>query len=277
MKLAFSSNAYTKFSLGYSIAEISRIGYKGIEILCDIPHAFPLPLGENKVKEIKMDLRINDIEISNLNAFTLFAIQDTYHPSWIEENPDYRKIRIDHTINCLKLASLLGAKNISVEPGGPIRNASNRKGYLKIFKEGIDKVLPIAEEEKVKILVEPEPELLIENSGEFLQFIKSFDSSFIGINFDIGHFVCVNEDPSKLVSKLSEYIHHFHLADIKNKVHNHLIPGTGSINFKEVIKAINDIGYDGFITVELYPYKDKPSDAALQSYSYIINLLKSIS
>jgi sugar phosphate isomerase/epimerase len=277
MKLAFSSNAYTKFSLGYSIAEISRIGYKGIEILCDIPHAFPLPLGENKVKEIKMDLRINDIEISNLNAFTLFAIQDTYHPSWIEENPDYRKIRIDHTINCLKLASLLGAKNISVEPGGPIRNASNRKGYLKIFKEGIDKVLPIAEEEKVKILVEPEPELLIENSGEFLQFIKSFDSSFIGLNFDIGHFVCVNEDPSKLVSKLSEYIHHFHLADIKNKVHNHLIPGTGSINFKEVIKAINDIGYDGFITVELYPYKDKPSDAALQSYSYIINLLKSIS
>jgi sugar phosphate isomerase/epimerase len=275
MKIAFSSNAYTKFSLSDSIAEIARIGYNGIEILCDIPHAFPLPLSENKIKEIKMDLKNYGIEISNLNAFTLFAVQDTYHPSWIEENPGFRKIRVDHTINCLKLASLLGAKNISVEPGGPVNNDFNRESYLKIFKDGIDKALPVAEKEKVKILVEPEPNLLIENSDEFLQFIKDFDSAYIGLNFDIGHFVCVNEDPSKLVSRLSEYIHHFHLADIKNRVHNHLIPGIGSIDFKEVIKAINDTGYDGFITVELYPYKDNPSDAALQSYNYIMDLLKS--
>ena len=112
--------------------------------------------------------------------------------------------------------------------------------------------------QKVKILVEPEPGLLLENSNEFLQFIKNFDSEYIGLNFDIGHFVCVDEDPSELVFKLANYIHHFHLADIKNKIHNHLIPGLGSINFKKIIKSINEIGFDGFITVELYPYKDNP-------------------
>ncbi len=44
MKLAFSSNAYTNFSLINSIVDTSKIGYKGIEIMCDSPHAFPLPL-----------------------------------------------------------------------------------------------------------------------------------------------------------------------------------------------------------------------------------------
>ncbi len=275
MKLAFSSNAYTNYSLSDSFFEISKIGYDGVEILCDVPHAFPLPLSEAKITEIKKTLTNNRLKISNLNAFTLFGIKDTYHPSWIEENHEYRKIRIDHTINCLKLANQLGAKNISIEPGGPIENHYSREESLRVFKDGINSVLPVAEEEKVKLLVEPEPGLLLENSSEFLQFIKDFDSDYIGLNFDIGHFVCVNEDPSKLILKLSDYIHHFHLADIKNKVHNHLIPGLGSINFKDVVRSINDVGYGGFITVELYPYKEYPSKAAQSSYGYIKEIIKS--
>ncbi len=269
MKFAFSSNAYTKFSLIDSIVEIAKIGYKGIEIMCDSPHIFPLPLDIQKIEEIKNVLTNNKIQISNLNAFTLFGIGDTYHPSWIEDNLDYRRLRIEHTISCIKLANNLGAKNISIEPGGPFEDSNNREIYLNMFIDGIKQVLPIAEEEKVKILVEPEPGLLLENSSEFIQFIKKFDSEYIGLNFDIGHFVCVDEDPSELVFRLANYIHHFHLADIKNRIHNHLIPGLGSINFKKIIKSINDIGFDGFITVELYPYKDNPSEAALKSIKYL--------
>jgi sugar phosphate isomerase/epimerase len=269
MKFAFSSNAYTNYSLTESIVEISKTGYKGIEILCDVPHAYPLPLNSYRINEIKDELARNNIEISNLNAFTLFGVGDTYHPSWIEDNLSYRKIRIEHTINCLKLANQLGAKNISVEPGGPIDRSLNREGYLKMFINGINEVLPFAEEEKVKILVEPEPGLLLENSNEFLQFISNFDSNYIGINFDIGHFVCVDEDPSQLIFKLANYIHHFHLADINNRIHNHLIPGLGSIDFKKILGSISDIGFDGFVTVELYPYKDKPSEAAIKSLNYL--------
>jgi sugar phosphate isomerase/epimerase len=274
MKLAFSSNAYTNFSLVNSIVDTAKIGYKGIEIMCDRPHAFPLPLEAHKITEIKNELTNNNIQISNLNAFTLFGIGDTYHPSWIEENSDYRKIRLAHTIECIKLASQLDAKNISIEPGGPMENPNNREKYLKIFIDGVKEVLPFAEKQKVKILVEPEPGLLLENSIDFLKFIKNFDSEYIGINFDIGHFVCVKEDPSQLVFELENYIHHFHLADIKNRVHNHLIPGLGSINFKKIIESIKEIGFDGFITVELYPYKVNPYGAALKSFEYLNEILR---
>ena len=276
MKFAFSSNAYTKFSLLDSIIEIAKVGYEGIEIMCDYPHVFPLPLDNNKVTEIKNIVTNNNIRISNLNAFTLFGIGDTYHPSWIEDDLERRKLRIEHTINCIKLANCLGVKNISIEPGGPLEDLDHRENYLNIFIDGIKQVLPIAAKEKVKILVEPEPGLLLENSNEFLQFIKNFDSEYIGLNFDIGHFVCVDEDPSELVFKLANYIHHFHLADIKNKIHNHLIPGSGSINFKKIIKSINEIGFDGFVTVELYPYKDNPTEAALESLRYLNEISKTI-
>jgi len=272
MKFAFSSNAYTNYSLKESIADISKIGYQGVEIMCDSPHAYPLLLNSKKIADIKDELSNNNIQISNLNAFTLFAIGDTYHPSWIEEDLNYRRLRIDHTINCLKLAKELGAKNISIEPGGPISKSNYKEKYLKMFIDSIKEVLPIAEEQKVKILVEPEPGLLIENSDEFLRFIKNFDSEYIGLNFDIGHFVCVNEDPSILINKLENYIHHFHLADIKDKIHNHLILGMGSIDIKKVLDSISKIDFMGFITVELYPYKDNPSKAALESFEYLKNI-----
>src|SRR5919112_4188107 len=148
INLAFSTNAFKRYSLEDSIREIAKLGYGGVEILCDIPHAYPPQFKEDHIKSFNKTLANNNIQISNLNAFTLFAIGDTYHPSWIEEDLNYRRLRIDHTINCLKLAKELGAKNISIEPGGPISNSNYKEKYLKIFIESIKEVLPIAEEQK---------------------------------------------------------------------------------------------------------------------------------
>ncbi len=275
MKFAFSSNAFTNFTLLDSIKEISEVGFTGIEIMCDTPHAFPPSLTTEKIDTIKNTLERNNLQISNLNAFTLFALGDTYHPSWIETSEKKREERIKHTIDCIDLAHLLGAKNISIEPGGPLLpppEHMSREKALQLFKEGIEKVLPHAEKKQIKILVEPEPGLLIENSTQFLEFMKNFNSKYFRLNFDIGHFYCVNEDPRDLVLKLRDYIEHFHMADIKNRVHYHLIPGLGEIDFKNVFKTIKEISYDGYITIELYPYKDKPIEAAQASFDYVQTL-----
>ncbi|MGZ5500311.1 MAG: sugar phosphate isomerase/epimerase family protein [Nitrososphaeraceae archaeon] len=273
MKLSFSSNAFKKFSLDNAIREIAKIGYKGVEILCDIPHAYPPEFSEEQTKKIKNLISDLDIRISNLNAFTLYAIGDVYHPSWIEADNKLREIRVKHTIDCIYLAKKLGAKNLSTEPGGPISIQKTEVGshvLLKIFAEGLKKVKNIAEENNVKILVEPEPSLLIENSEQFLQLMKAICSDYIKLNFDIGHFYCVKEDPSETILKLIDYIEHFHLSDIAyNRVHYHLIPGIGSINFEQVFDTIKKIGYKGFVTVELYPYQDNPIYVAKQAYNYL--------
>jgi sugar phosphate isomerase/epimerase len=277
MILSFSSNAFKKFSLDTAIKEIAKIGYKGVEILCDIPHAYPPVFGDKKVDSLKSTLMSCDIQISNLNAFTLYAIGDVYRPSWIDE--DGREARIQHTIDCINLAKKLGAAHISTEPGGPVLSSllsTNDAHHQleKIFLDGLIKAAKVAEQENILLLVEPEPFLLIENSQQFKSFMKKVNSDFVKLNFDIGHFYCVNEDPARLVYELSEYIEHFHLADISsNRVHNHLIPGKGSIAFRSVFKAMDDIGYRGYVTVELYPYQDNPVLAAKEAHDYLCSIL----
>src|SRR5687767_8905819 len=46
MKLAFSSNAYLHFSVEETIRRVAGLGYSGIEILADVPHAWPAGLLE---------------------------------------------------------------------------------------------------------------------------------------------------------------------------------------------------------------------------------------
>ncbi|MFL6338249.1 MAG: sugar phosphate isomerase/epimerase family protein [Nitrososphaeraceae archaeon] len=292
MKLAFSTNAFKKYSLKESIRLIREVGYEGVEILCDVPHAYPPCLDEEDILSIQEIISKNNIEISNLNAFTLYAITDVYHPSWIESDKQLRELRIQHTINCLRLAKKIGAKNISTEPGGPIevcnnnnfKNNTNNKrssydleALQEFFVNGIVRTSKVAEEYGVKILVEPEPGLLLQNSEQFLKFIKNINSHYVGLNFDMGHFFCVREDPAALIYNLAEHIGHFHLADIAHtRVHNHLIPGQGSVDFASIFKAISEINYQGFITVELYPYQDDPVYAARISHKYLTNVISQI-
>jgi len=40
------------------------------------------------------------------------------------------------------------------------------------------------------------------------------------------------------------------------------MPGEGAVDLKGVLDAIHEIGYRGFVTVELYPYEDRPVRAA---------------
>lgn len=275
MKLAYSTNAFKRYSLNEAIRIIAEIGYEGIELLCDSPHAYPPIFQDKEIHSFKNQIAKFRLVISNLNAFTLYSISDVYHPSWIEDDKVSRELRITHTINCIKLAKKIGAKNLSTEPGGPVMGRKTDMKYLeKLFMEGLNRVVPIAEEENIKILIEPEPNLLLENSNQFLNFIKNFSTENVGLNFDIGHFYCVGEDPTEIIYKLSEYIEHFHLADIaSNRIHNHLIPGEGSINFRSVFRAIEGIGYKGFVTVELYPYQLCPKEAGKKAYEYLYGIL----
>lgn len=269
MKFAFSANAFRRYSLVETIAIIAELGYDGIEIMADIPHAYPPRMAANDVRLIGDALVRHKLQISNINAFMLWAVGDTWHPSWIEEDKAQRSVRIEHTRDCIRLAAELGASTISTEPGGPLGNMTPGAA-LEIFGEGLQQIAGDAARCGVKVLIEPEPDLLIETSGQFLQFFQQLDSAVFGLNFDIGHFYCAGENPAELVSRLKEYTGHYHLEDIaSSRKHHHLLPGEGAIDLKAVLRAIGMSGYDGFVTVELYPYEDRPVEAAGKSLDYL--------
>ena len=276
MILGYSTNAFVKFSVFEAVEKIGRLGFGGVEIMCDRPHLYPPDYGEENLTRLKTLIDDQGLKVTNLNSFTLFAVGDTYLPSWIEPQEERREIRIQHTLQCLKVADFFGCKNISVPPGGPVGEISRKKA-MTLFHLGLERVAPLAQELDIKILVEPEPDLLMENTREFKEFIVDVKSPAIGVNFDIGHFFCAGEDPSEAFEELFEWIGHVHLEDIaSNRAHNHLVLGHGAIQFQEVFKTMINLGYEGDVSLELYPYVDTPEEAGRESLEYLRALLQDV-
>ena len=281
MQLAFSSNAYLRHSIEETIRRIAGIGYRGIELLADVPHAWPAGLLPERVAAIRRALNDAKLTISNINAFMMNAVADPrqpyWHPGWIDPDPHYRAIRREHTKRALRLAGDLGAPHITTEPGGLLAPGQSRREGYEIFYDELMPCIEISEEVGVRLLIEPEPELLIERFDEYLEFVDRVDSEQIGLNFDVGHAYCVGEDPQDWVARMAQHTVHYHFEDIaETRVHQHLVPGRGSIDFAATLEAIQGTGYDGWLTVELYPYLDSPDDAAREAREFLLRALEQL-
>ncbi len=265
MVFSYSTNAFVEHSLAEAVKLIAQTGFKGVEIMCDRPHLYPPDANHKDLEEFKQSLTALNLTITNLNCFTLFAVGNTWLPSWIEPDESRRQERIDHTLNCLDIAQFLGSPCISVPPGGPPVER-DRKASLALFRQGLEQVLPKAEALGVNILIEPEPDLLIENSRQMSSFIKEFASPNLGVNFDVGHFYCVGEAPEAALETLFEKIGHIHIEDIApTRNHHHLIPGLGAIDYDAFFKRLGELNYNKDICLELYTYTENPCEAGLKS------------
>ena len=285
MELAFASSAFRRFSLADACGAIADAGYRAVEIMCDAPHAYPPDVGPEDVERIRDDLRSRRLAVSNLNAFMMTAVhgrqpaddlprvaRDFWLPSYVDADPADRRKRIDHTIGALELAARVGSRTISIEPGGPLDGGEEARAW-DLFAEAIDECAEHAERLGVSIGIEPEPGLIVERSDQYERFMERVRSPMVGLNLDVGHVYCVGEDPADVARRLGPHIRHIQIEDIApSREHRHLVPGDGAIDFASFRRALDEVGYDGFVTVELYPYLDDPTEAARRSLTHLRSL-----
>ena len=256
MKKGFSTNAFTKFSLSETIEIISDVGYEGLEIVADVPHAF-LPLTNEKLKQIKHDLENRKLLVSNINANTVLGWNlekgedEKFEPSLSNKNETLRKWRVEYTKNSIEMAAELSAPSVCITSG--IKNAESIENEMAQMNKSLLEVLEFAEKKNISICMEYEPGLLIEKSDDVVAVL--------------------NENFSKVIHKFKDKIFHTHISDCKNSIHYHLIPGYGEIGFEEIYSNLKEINYDGFLTAELYTYAEKPREAASETFIFLNNLI----
>ncbi|MCC6421988.1 MAG: sugar phosphate isomerase/epimerase [Phycisphaerales bacterium] len=273
MKLAFSTNAFKQNSVDEAVDEIARIGYGAVEIMADVPHAYPKTFGPENRSKLRSRIADRGLVVSNINAFTLFACGDTYHPTWIEHDSDKRQLRVEHTLAAIELAAEMGCRTVSLQPGGPlIATGLSPDIAAERYAEGLHQVLSLAKKLNITLGIEPEPGLMIQSAGEYAAFKRRYfrDEPAVRMNCDVGHLFCVGEDPAQVIRELADDVIHVHLEDIgDNRVHQHLTPGRGVIDFSAIFAALRDIRYDGWMTVELYPYETSAAGVARRAYDHL--------
>ncbi len=279
MRLAFSTNTFMHLPFSTAAARIQALGYEGLELRADVPHAWPAGMRDGAKRNMRAAMRNYGLAFSNVNAFRMEAVGDYRNPNWypsfLEADEGYRRVRIDHTRRALSLCAELGAPHVSTLPGGLLAPGQSRQAALDRFVEALKPLAEYAHNLGVALLIEPEPSLLVATTDQYLEVAERVGAPSLGLNFDIGHAYCVGEDLPRQIHRLAAHTKHYHIEDMAaTRVHHHLVPGTGAIDIPAVVGAIRQTGYGGWLTVELDPLVDDPDAAGRQARAFLQPLIE---
>lgn len=238
-----------------------KAGYESVEVCLSGTGDVSLQTTQESAKEVVKAANDEGIKISSV-ATGLF-----WGTSLTANDPATRATAIEIGRKLIEVAAWLDAGAVLVVPGAvdvffdPNAEVIDYETVYGRATDGIGALLPTAQAANICIGVENVWNKFLLGPVEIRAFIDQFDSHWVGSYFDVGNALNVGY-PEHWIRLLGKRIKRVHFKDFRRNV------GTadgfvdllsGDVNWPEVIKALNEIGYDGFVTAEMIPsYKHYP-------------------
>lgn len=151
----------------------------------------------------------------------------------------------------LQNAAMWGSDTVLLVPAVVNPDTMYRDAWTRSQTQ-IKKLIPLAEKLKVVIAVEEVWNKFLLSPMEFATYVDSFKSPWVKAYFDVGNVVLFGY-PQDWIRTLGNRIVKVHLKDFKfEKRQAEFVPlREGEINWKEVHKALAEIGFKDAATVEV--------------------------
>ncbi|HEX2488140.1 MAG TPA: sugar phosphate isomerase/epimerase family protein [Blastocatellia bacterium] len=190
-------------------------------------------------------------EASEKAKIRIHSVMNMGHWEWpfSSPNPDDVKKGAERMEISLRNAKLWGADTVLLVPA-VVRPDTTIPQAWERSQPHIRKLLPLAEELDVIIGVEPVWNKFLLTPYDTAKYVDEFKSPRLKAYFDVGNVVMYGF-PQEWIRTLGERIVKFHLKDFKYETRQWVPLREGSIDWKEVRKAIGEIGFSGYLTVEL--------------------------
>ena len=251
MQYSFNSFAYgsgaswlPSYPLDEVIRRLARIGYDGVEIGCAAPHAYPAFLSKERRKEIRNLLRSEGLKVSSM--LPLPGGGPGCNPaSPMEEE---RTFTVGHYKEVATLAAELEAPTLLYIAGWQVFGSSREE----CWKRSLDCLRAIAADAASKgltVAVEPTStdSNLIDLADQALELARASGLDNVKVMFDTTHTMFRGENPADYARIMGPDLAHFHAAN-----RDRAAPGDGGgVEWLEVMQALKDVGYKGYITMEI--------------------------
>ena len=265
MKFAICNEIFQGWNLEDTFACAARLGYAGVEIA-------PFTLA-NSVTDIPADERgrMRDaaarhrIEIAGIH-WVLVKPEGLYinHPDAVlrERTAKYFCDLVDFCADLGGRVMVVGSpKQRNLLPG--VSRAQAWEWAAATFRNAVAQ----AEQRKVIICFEPLAPAetnFVNSAAEALQFVQQLSSPHFKIILDV-KAMCSEEKPIPTIIRESwPHFAHFHANDRNLKG-----PGFGDVDFKPIAAALKDVGYQGFVSVEVFKFDEGAEVIASRSIEYL--------
>ncbi len=221
-----------------------KIGYNGIELQMRNPDEID---GDAFAEYCAK----NDMLISGIASGLEYSLNGL---SMIHDDPEKRLLMREHLFKDVELAEKFGCPLIIGCVRGNIPVGENEEKYLARFREEMCILAEKAGEHGVYLVVEAINFYVnnyLNTIRQTCDFIDSLESPWVKLHIDTHHMIIEESDILGAVRYAGSRIGYVHFTE-----NNRYYPGAGSFDFLSVLRVLDEVGYDDFITLEVVPYPD---------------------
>ena len=284
MKIGIMSAAFPKLTLEEIAVWAEKNNFEAIEPACwpadsgkdrkygGVTHIDVDGMTAEKASDISGMLSEKNLEISALG----------YYPNALYPDQEHRKLVTGHLKKVIAAASALGVEVVGTFIGRSWNTALTGRDWKKDIDYNFDEVkkvwpqiLEYAEDHGVKIAIEHCPMLWADTwpGGSNLphspallnRLFNTLNADNLGINLDPSHLIWQQIDYIRFIREFAEKIFHVHAKDMaidEEKFYQDGIlgcgfnwqiprlPGQGNIDWRKLISALYDAGYDSYLSIE---------------------------
>ena len=247
---------------------------EGVEMM------YPGEVNEENIQAVKqilsdigLDLAILGIPISSERRFA--------HGTLTSRNPAVRRAAIDRVKAGMDVCAELGGDQVMFFLGQDGCDYSLEVDYEDAWNWMAESIADMASHrEDIKVCpeykpFEPRRHIFLNDVGTALHLVKQIDSENVGIVLDTGHAFMAKEVLGESIWLLHRAgrLAHFHFNDNYRGCDDDMI--VGSIHFLPFVEALywlKRIRYSGWISLDLFPYREDPDLAVVESIAYLKHL-----
>ena len=269
LRFAYNTNGAANHRLDDALHLIADSGYDGVALTLDHHHLDPFAADWSREAE-RVATLLRDLKLGcviETGARYLLNPRDKHEPTLVTADPDGRARRVAFLNRAVDIAAILQAETVSFWAGVP-KPGIARDDALDWLDAAIGQVTAHAQGAGVPVSLEPEPGMAVETVGDYAR-LSSFHPD-LRLALDTGHCLVTQDiDPAEAVRLYASRLGTVAIEDMRRGDHTHLPFGQGDMDMPGVLGALEEIGYDRLVCVELSRESPRAHQAIPEALGYL--------
>jgi myo-inositol catabolism protein IolH len=187
--------------------------------------------------------------------------------AWSSPDQDVRAQALAWWHDGIAAAVELGCSRINTElSGDPNRPTECRAAFLR----SIETLLPVLDREGIDVVAEPHPWDFVETTAAAVDLVQAIGSHRIRYLHCVPHTYYLGGTLAEQVECARGWFDHVHVADtyrpgrtivnppgLTTRIHQHLDIGRGELDWAELRGALQSVGFDGILTVQVFGWDER--------------------
>ena len=277
MKLGACTILYLDYAtLDETLRRFAKFGYKGADIWADSPHLDALAdHGGDRAatKKLAADLGLQ-INALSVNGGPLLRRYNFAHVhEWV------RRETLDYYFKCIDLAAEVGCPMINLISGAMVYPTTKQQAW-QWHVDCVGQICQRAQKAGVTVALHTAPpgvSRVLTTLDDALLLHEQVNSQACKIMIDMASQYLTETNMCDSVRRVAEHLVYVHLCDTHpDGSPGHQPLGTGVINFPMLVRTLKEVGYDGYLTVQLDPNATPidPDAWLSDSYDYIKQVMQ---